>query len=150
MATISVGDNSYVTEAELQTYADDRGATINASDSSVLLIQAMDYLETRNYRGSKTDDTQSLEWPRSGIDGLDENTVPQRIKDAQMVLALIYDGGGDPLGQIDPRVIQQSVDGAVSVSFSDKGNQTTLFPKLTALLKDYLASGSGTFDVVRA
>ena len=152
MATITVGTNSYVTESELQTYADDRGATINAADLSVLLIQAMDYLETRNYRGEKKDDTQALEWPRSRITGVDEATVPQKIKDAQMTLALIYDGGGDPLGEIERRVIQETVEGAVSVSYSEKGNQSTLYPKLTALLQGLLAAGSGggSFAVVRA
>ena len=152
MATITVGQNSYVTEAELQTYADDRGITIDAADPSVLLIQAMDYLETRSYRGEKTAEGQELEWPRTGITGLDEDTVPQKIKDAQMTLALIYDGGGDPLGQIGQRVTQETVEGAVSVRYSDKGNQSTLYPKLTALLQGLLAAGSGggSFAVVRA
>ena len=64
MATIIVGTNSYVTEAELQTYADDRGIVIQGADLSVLLINAMDYIETRSYSGQKFDADQSLEFPR--------------------------------------------------------------------------------------
>jgi hypothetical protein len=146
MATITVGTNSYVTEAELQTYADDRGITIAAADLSVLLIQAMDYIETRAFKGSKTDPSQALEWPRSGVylNGaeLDDTAVPDAIKQAQMAAALICDTGADLLGSVAPRVTAERV-GEVSVQYSDKGNQTTLYPKLTALLRNYLANGGG-------
>lgn len=153
MATITVGTNSYVTEAELQTYADDRGITIAAADLSVLLIQAMDYIETRAFKGSKTDPSQALEWPRSGVylngTELDDTIVPDAIKQAQMAAALIYDTGADLLGSVAPRVTAERV-GEVSVQYSDKGNQTTLYPKLTALLRNYLANGGGfQFEVRR-
>jgi hypothetical protein len=52
MATITVGINSYVTELELVTYAADRAIIIAATDKTVLLIKAMDYLETRSFSGT--------------------------------------------------------------------------------------------------
>ena len=155
MPTITVGQNSYVTEAELQTYADNRGITISASDPTILLIQAMDYMETRSYKGNKTDESQDLEWPREKVfvngEELADDTVPERIKQAQMTAALIYDEGGDLLGSVGQRVLSQTVEGAVSVTYSEQGQQTQVYPKMTALLKDYLAGGTGSsFTVTRA
>lgn len=147
MATIIVGDNSYVTEAELTTYATDRGATVSG-DASALLIQAMDYLETRVYVGSKTDEAQDLEWPRAGTDYAN-TVVPQKLKDAQMTLALLYDNDEDPLGTLGPRVTQETVTGAVSVSYSDKGNQSNVYRKVNALLRPLLAGGGSAFEVRR-
>ena len=53
MATIVVetgagltNSNSYVSESDLATYAADRGVTISGT-AAVLLIQAMDYLESK-------------------------------------------------------------------------------------------------------
>ena len=155
MATITVGENSYVTVTELETYATDRGLSIAAADPSVLLIQAVDYIETRSFKGSKTDPAQALEWPRSGVylNGaeLDDSVVPEAVKQAQMTAALIYDTGADLLGEVGPRVTQETVVGAVSVSYSDTGNQTTLYPKLTALLRNYLTNAGGgmNFEVRR-
>jgi hypothetical protein len=154
MATITVGTNSYVTEAELTTYATDRGVTLTGA-TDVLLIQAMDWLELRPFKGSKTVATQDLEWPRTGVlvngTELDDSTVPERIKQAQMAAAIQIDGGSDLQPTVGPRVISQSVDGAVSRTFSDKGNQTPVFTKLNALIRDYVTNSGGmSFDVVRA
>ena len=61
MATIVVEDgsgktdsNSYIDEAGLTTYATDRGITLTAADDAAkaaLLIQAMDYIEQKNFKG---------------------------------------------------------------------------------------------------
>ena len=73
MATIIVEDgsvvagaNSYVTEAELTTYAADRGITLTAA-TDVLLIKAMDYIESLSFIGTKFSEGQSLQWPRSNV-----------------------------------------------------------------------------------
>ena len=61
MATIIVetgagltNSNSYVSESDLATYASDRGVTITGT-AAVLIIQAMDYLESRQFLGTKSD-----------------------------------------------------------------------------------------------
>jgi len=129
MATITVGTNSYVTEAELTTYATDRGITLTGAPD-VLLIKAMDYL-----------DTQNLTVP---------DPVPDQIKTAQMVAALLIDSGENLLAPQGQRVLSESVAGAVSVSYSDTGRQSTYYPQLAALLRPYLGSAGGnTFEVRR-
>jgi hypothetical protein len=73
MTTIVVEDgsivasaNSYVSAADLSTYATDRGITINGT-AAVLLIQAMDYLEQQDFQGYKYTDDQALQWPRGDV-----------------------------------------------------------------------------------
>lgn len=92
---------TYATEAELIAYAAARGVTITALEAPILLTKAGDWLQV-----------QPITVP---------DPVPDQIKQAQMVCAMIYHAGGDPLAAITPRVTQETVFGAVSVSYSDSG-----------------------------
>lgn len=153
MATITVGTNSYATEAELTTYASDRGITLSGSPD-VLLIQAMDWLELRPFKGSKTSDSQDLEWPRSGVmvngSELDDSEIPERIKTAQIVAAINIDQGADLQPTVGPRVLSERVEGAVSRSYSDKGNQSPIHTQLNALIRDFVTNAGGmSFTVKR-
>jgi hypothetical protein len=89
-----VGTNSYISVADADTYFSDR---LNAdewtgTDKDKALIQATKMIDFRHYLGYKTDETQALKFPRIGlIDDyvdLDENEVPQKVKDATCELAL--------------------------------------------------------------
>ena len=134
----------YNTEQQLTDYATARGITLTGT-ASVLLTRALDWLELRPFTGTKTDPDQALEFPRNGSE-----VVPEKIKTAQLVAALIYDSGGDPMAAIGPRVTQETVFDAVSVSYSDTGNQSTLYPQLSALLRDFVGNADGnTFAIVR-
>ena len=109
MATIVVEDgtvvawaNSYVTEAELTTYAADRGITLTAA-TDVLLIKAMDYIESLSFIGSKFSEGQSLQWPRSNvyIDGFYfvPTIIPPALQTGQIATALAIDSENSPLLQ---------------------------------------------------
>lgn len=140
MAVITVGTNSYVTEAELTTYATDRGETITG-DLSVLLIKAMDYIETRRYIGVKTDFDQALQWPREVCTGqygceIDNQVVPQDIKDAQMVAALIVDGGDDLQPTVDRATKREKVD-VIEVEYQENAIATKRYQKLDDILSKY-------------
>ena len=124
---------TYATEAELIAYAAARGVTIAALEAPILLTKAGDWLQV-----------QPITVP---------DPVPDQIKQAQMVCAMIYHAGGDPLAAITPRVTQETVFGAVSVSYSDSGPSTPLYPQLAALIRPYLTAGSmggANFRVSRA
>lgn len=128
----------YVTAEELEAYALARGITLSG-DPGVLLTLALDWLEVQPFGGSKTDPDQALQFPRNSSE-----TVPENIKKAQMVAALLIDSGEDLMGPIGRRVTQETVFGAVSVSYSDaSGPSSTLYPMLSALLRDFLGSGGG-------
>ncbi len=89
--TVVPGANSYVTEAELTTYAADRGITLTAA-TDVLLIKAMDYIESLSFIGSKGSKGQPLQWPRSNvyIDGFYfvPTTIPPALQTGQIATAL--------------------------------------------------------------
>ena len=153
MATITVGTNSYVTEAELTSYAADRGITISG-DTAVLLIKAMDFLETREYKGEPVAYDQALSFPRvfcgAYLDHLQnynyyddlckyDNTVPQKIKDAQCEAAIILDGGDDVQPTIDRTVKREKID-VLEVEYSDNALASKQYTKLNDLLKIFLSS----------
>lgn len=124
---------TYATEAELIAYAAARGVTIPALEAPILLTKAGDWLQV-----------QPITVP---------DPVSDQIKQAQMVCAMIYHAGGDPLAAITPRVTQETVFGAVSVSYSDSGPSAPLYPQLAALIRPYLTAGSmggANFRVARA
>lgn len=143
MATIVVGTNSYVTEAQLDTYAADRGIIIEAADKSILLINAMDYIETRPYAGTKTDSEQALEFPR-----YPDTVVPDDIENAQMVAALLIDSGVDLFATVERAVKREKVD-VLETEFMDNAAETPYYPQLENLLSKYYSSGAGGFEVIR-
>ena len=123
----------YIDTGELIAYAAARGVVITAQQEPILLTKAFDWLQI-----------QPITVP---------DPVPEKIKQAQMVCAMIYQAGGDPLAAITPRVTQETVFGAVSVSYSDSGPSTPLYPQLAALLRPYLTGGQmgqANFAVRRA
>lgn len=160
MATIVVetgaqiaGANSYVSEAELSTYAADRGITITGTNS-ILLIQAMDYIEQQAFIGYKLTETQALQWPRGGayVDGyaIDQDEIPTLLKEAQMETALAFDAGTSPLNDISRATKREKV-GQIEVEYMDSAASSTLVLKISNKLSK-LITGSATglsFKVIR-
>jgi len=137
MATVG-----YVSEDELTAYATARGITISGN-KAVLLQKALDWLELQPFSGEKYDEDQELEFPRD-----DDDEVPDKIKTAQIVCALIYDAGGDPLAAISKKVIREKVD-VLEVQYSESSSSNDLYPQLSLLLAPYLTGGGSGFNVVR-
>jgi len=162
MANIIVGTNSYVTEEELAAYASDRGITISAVDSTVLLIKAMDYLESRQFIGVKTVYNQPLQFPRVLCDtygqfGIpyyfnqypqnynspcpyDSSTVPNEIKKAQMIAALLIDSGYDLQSTIKQAVKRRKV-GPLETEYADYTNSAEQHRALDDILSPFIKSG---------
>lgn len=137
MATITVGENSYIDDTYLQQYADDRGLTIAAADLSVLLINAMDYLNVQSWSGTKTDEAQALDFPRNG-----STEVPSNIEQAQAVLAIEWDKGNDLQASVDRALKSEKID-VLEFEYMDNAEETVRYPKVDALLRPYLSSGYG-------
>lgn len=149
--SIVANANSYVSEAELTAYALARAVTLT-SDEEVLLIKAMDYIDTQSYKGVKYTRDQPLQWPRVNVwlDGyiVDANTIPQLLKNAQMEAAISIDVGTDPLADI-PRLESSVTVGPISVSYEKGGNAITISQKISAQLKKLLNSNGMSFEVMR-
>jgi hypothetical protein len=140
--------NSYASVDDLKAYATTRGCDIPATDDEcvILLLQAMDYLSGIEWRGSRSSDSQSQAWPRTGVyyDGVavPGTVIPRQIVTAQCRLAIeaqeidlspSFNSGGD--------VVQESVSGAVSISYSPGTSKSTpLFPWLNGLLRGFIGS----------
>lgn len=148
--TAVTGANSYVTEADLTTYATDRGLTLTAAPD-VLLIQSMDYLESLDYIGMKHTEDQPLQWPRDEvwIDGyyIERETIPTELKRGQMAVAVAIDKGNDPLSTVDRGVKREKAD-VVEVEYMDNAPAEAINRTINAALKKLLVAGGG-FRVVR-
>ena len=117
---------TYATEQELTDYADARGMTLQ-QDPAVLLTLSQDYL-----------DAQKLTVP---------DPVPTDLVRANIVGATLIDQGNDLLAPVGQRVLSESVDGAVSVSYSDQGRTTTAYPQLEALIAPYRVAPVGFMQI---
>jgi len=155
--TIVVNANSYITVAELDTYAADRGVTIATVDKTILLIEAMDYIESLFYKGIKVTDAQELQWPRSDVvvDSffIATDEIPKLLKDGQAEVALSTDNGESPLQNIARTTQAVGVGkGAVSVTYANNSQATTIVRKINAKLHKLLASSlTGiSFTVIRS
>ena len=142
--------NTYASVIDLRAFATGRGYTVPADDAECgqLLVQAMDYLEGRSWRGQRASASQPLSWPRSGVrfDGVDlpDDTIPQRLVDAQCRLAIESQeidltpsvaGGG--------AVTMERVEGAVTVQYEPGTNKAApSFPWLYSSLRGLVVGGN--------
>lgn len=148
MPTIIVEDgtgvanaNSYVSEAELDSYSSDRGVVIPSTSTAKqqYLILAMDYLSSFDYqwKGKKTVDTNPLAWPRKevSISGLllADDEIPQALKNAQCLLVVEQTAGT----LLFPKPVQSVIEGLVT--------QKTIGP----ITKKFAFNGKGTANSSR-
>lgn len=157
MATIIVEDgtgktdsNSYASAADLATYAADRGVTISGTDT-ILLIQAMDYIEQQPFKGEKNTKEQALLWPRINvwIDGftVSNTEIPLLLKESQLEAALAVDAGNNPMGSIDRETKREKIDG-LEVEYMSSARGDTFNRALETKLRKLLKAGSGGMNAV--
>lgn len=88
--------NSFVTDAEFNTYANLRNMSVPATqpDREALLVQAMDYLfsKEQEFKGYRVSADQVLPYPRRGVCAngfnIPSDAIPISLKSAQMESAL--------------------------------------------------------------
>ena len=135
----------YATDDEYSAYAIARGYVLSG-DSIVQLQLALDWLELQPFKGEKTDPLQVLEWPRDG-----NTEIPDKIVQAQLEAALVYNAGGNLMASIGKMVTEKTV-GPLTTKYAEGGPQTIMYPKLSMLLRGYVSNGYGStqFKVSRA
>ncbi len=145
---VTVGTDSYGDEAGLEAYAAERGVTV-VGDSSELLIKGMDWLEVQPIHSYKYEEDQALEFPRAlRLYGDESGVVPADIIKAQYAASLLIDSGEDLTPKIERAVKRIKVD-VIEKEFMEGADSTTGYPYLTMLIRDYLSSYGGAFQVVR-
>lgn len=156
---ITVGVDTYATAAQLAAYAAARGIE-PAGEPDVLLVKAMDYLESleSQWQGYRTSTSQPLAWPRTGVyiyGSLQaSDAVPQRIIQAQCQLAIEADSQSlmpTVVAGAKGSVIEETVD-VITVKYSEGAtNEAPIFRSVTAIVKPlYKTAGGGSnFAVTR-
>ena len=127
----------YTTDDEYSGYATARGHIISG-DPIVQLQLALDWLELQPFKGEKTDPLQALEWPRDG-----NTDIPDKIVQAQLEAALVYNAGGNLMASIGKMVTEKTV-GPLTTKYAEGGPQTIAYPKLSMLLRGYVSNGYGS------
>jgi len=145
---------AYGTDSGLNNYASARGITLSGTES-VLLTLAHDYIESLDYIGEKTQETQTDQWPRKDaiVDGeeIDKDTVPQDVIDAEFQTAIAIDQGNSPFATITPSIKSETVD-TISIEFQDGAGNRSFDPMINLKLRKYLRGGtvgSGNIGVSR-
>jgi hypothetical protein len=161
--------NSYADRSALIDYAAARGVTLADDETTdILAIAAMDYLESKDYKGDQVSTTQPLQWPRgsvvlttttSDVYGsfptpvfAPSDEVPAGISKAQCELVLQAKNGVSLLptraaGQI---IKSEKLDVIETEYFENGGLIMPLMPRVDALLKPFLKVGFGPLAAVRA
>jgi hypothetical protein len=118
--------NSYVSISDTRDYATNRGISLPISDDEVasLIIKSTDYLETKQYQGTKTYSDQSLLWPRSGVtvDCLDfaVDQIPKNLKLAQYQLVIAANQGIELLPNIQAGdFVKREKIGVIETEYAD-------------------------------
>ena len=152
--TVVAGANSYVSEADLTAYASDRGVTLTAA-TDVLIIKAMDYIESLSFIGDKHTEAQPLQWPRDEvyIDRyyIERETIPKELKNGVYTAALAIDAELDPLRIIERATKREKVD-VIEVEYMDSAASQTIVRTISSALYKILrpgGHGSSAFRVVR-
>lgn len=145
------GANSYVSEAEYQTWADARfgaarsTAPANDSAAEALILRAMDYFESLDFIGEKSEETQPLQWPRSWvvIDGyaVETSEIPNEVKNAIYELTYAEEQGVGMNENIE-RIATSETVGPISISYSSSTARTTI-PAVGRALRKLLVAGGG-------
>lgn len=148
-----VDANSYVTVAELRTYAADRGITLPSADTSVeyLLVKAADHLETMRFIGSVETTDQGLKFPRLVTDPYGTATstgVPAEIKKAQKMCAIEAQTGALDVAARTSKYKRTKID-QIYVEYRDAFEVAFgfAFPAVDAVLEPWLLNNGRTITV---
>ena len=151
--------DSYVTWAEYSAYATAQGWTLAATvaaDEANLRRAVLSVDVTYNFVGQRQYQEQAREWPRiwTGlVDGwpINPDTVPVRVKNAQMELAHAVQTGSDALPVVAGVVAsQRDKAGPVETETVYQGGLgVSRFTAVDRLLEPYTLGGIGTVRVMR-
>ena len=137
--TLVSGADSYVTLAEFKAWADKRGVTYGTDEVVTQQIyRAMDYIESLNFIGEKSDENQALQWPRDQvvIDGyyIDSDEMPNELKVAVYESIKAEIDGDSRMTASDRRTISEKV-GDLQVTYANNADVKRSIPAVTRALR---------------
>lgn len=123
-------------------------------DKNRTLVSATSYIDSQQWQGTATGivsgNVTFLQWPRSGIDGVDSTTVPTAIVNATFELAVLISADPDlPQGSDSGSNVQSLGAGPAQISFfrplsPADGNATVLPPLVDRMIGRWLAGAAIT------
>lgn len=156
--------DSFVTVAEIRTYAIGRGITLPADNEQVEILarKAMDWFiaQEPSLAGTRVDKAQTLPYPRSGVYihkfEIDNDEIPPLVKEVQMQAAvdantidLLPSHAATPTGAVKKEVVD-----VLEVEYFRAGTSaidfTPILSKLDDLIKPLQASRGLGLNVFRA
>lgn len=161
ITTIAAADaDSYATLAEYTARAAAMGWTLADTDAANeinLRRAAVVNDKIYSFIGMKQYQFQARSWPRLVDDLVDDwpidpDTVPGAIKDAQMEMAFLIQGGADPLATVQAGIKRKREKIDVIEEETEYSGALTL-PRFTAvdrILRDYVRAGAGQIALSRA
>jgi hypothetical protein len=151
------GANSYVSEDELDTYADDRATELADGDAEAALIRASAAVDARyrgRYPGYRTNGrAQSMEWPRTAAydnewNPIAGNEVPVELKNAVCEIAIReLSSPGSFIPDLERGgQIKMLKAGSVEIEYADNAIATTTFQLVDGILAPILSSAVASFS----
>jgi len=134
--SLVTGANSYVTAAEWDTWATDRGISHTHSTSRIEegILRAMDFFESLVFLGQKHEETQALQWPRDYvyIDGyyIEADTIPKEVKAAVYEAIKMELDGNSPIKEQGRATVTETI-GDISVSYKSNAGMRKTTPAFT-------------------
>jgi len=172
--------NSYLTLADAQAMIDGmvQNADVTAWASATTdaknraLVTATQRLDRERFLGARTDDTQALQWPRSGVrkpdtyintyavgfpfriteDYFDDDEIPDQVKRSQVELAVYLNNNVDGIGLSGLEDYKSVTIGPISVVTNNYG--AVGVDKIPPMVERYLTglriSGPGNIAIRRS
>lgn len=133
------GADSYVTLAEFKAWADKRGISYGTDEAVTQQIyRAMDYIESLDFIGEKSDENQSLQWPRDQviIDGyyIDSDEMPPELKVAVYESIKAEIDGDSRMTASERRTISEKV-GELQVTYANNADVKRSIPAVHKALR---------------
>jgi hypothetical protein len=145
------GAQTYVSETDAVTYATARGYTFSQPIDQVLLA-AMDWLEAQQFIGIRGYYIQSLQWPRLKIMidlyWVQNNTIPQLLKDCECEIAIAIDNGEAPFASIPDKITKIRASN-IEIDYLNGSASTPINRKIMLKLQKLIVGGGG-FSTMRA
>ena len=162
VTTVTISSTDYRTYADIEFAAEYLAADpINAATWAAFsddqqgqyIVLATRIFDRMSWKGEKTDEDQEGEWPRTGIDGVDEDTLPLKFVQATVELAAQLANGVDVSNlQSTANNTKRMKAGSVEIEYfrGAEGQPYRLPLPVWELISQWLAGGGGSIVATSA